>query len=153
MKYRKTIAATAISASALIGIALHEGFRDKAYDDGVGVQTIGFGTTSGVKKGDKITAERALIRLYGDMDAYKSGMDRCVKVPLSQGEFDAYLSFTYNVGVGAFCKSTLVKKLNSGDYDGACKELLRWNKAGGKVMAGLTKRREDEYRKCIGESE
>ncbi len=150
MKFdRKNIAVLSISAAAIVGIATHEGFRDKAYDDGVGVQTVGFGTTGGVKKGDKITVERALIRLLSDADAYKAGMAKCVKVPLSQGELDAYLSLTYNVGVGAFCGSTLVKKLNARDYSGACHEILRWNRAGGKVLAGLTKRRESEFKKCM----
>lgn len=75
-------------------------------------------------------------------------MAACIKVPVSQNEYDAYLDFTYNVGVGAFCKSTLNKKLNAGDYEGACKELLKWDKADGVVQPGLTKRRKEEYEKC-----
>jgi lysozyme len=140
-----------LSASALIGIALHEGYRDKAYDDGVGVQTIGFGTTDGVKPGDRITVERALVRLGADVARHEAELRRCVQVPVYQYEWDAYVSWAYNVGTGAACKSTLVKKLNAGDYPGACKELLRWTRAGGRELPGLVKRRRDEYRRCIGE--
>lgn len=70
-------------------------------------------------------------------------------VPLTQGEFDAYVSLTYNIGAGAFCKSTLVKRLNAGDYAGACAEIKRWDKMGGKVLRGLTARREREYQMCV----
>jgi lysozyme len=69
-------------------------------------------------------------------------------VPISQNEYDAYLDFTYNVGIGNFCHSTLNKKLNAGDYIGACKELLKWDKVNGKALPGLTKRRQEEYEKC-----
>jgi lysozyme len=65
-------------------------------------------------------------------------------------EFDAYVSLTYNIGEGAFCRSTLAKKLNSGDYQGACAEILKWNKFNGKPLNGLTKRRQQEYEKCLG---
>ena len=150
MLRRTHVAALSLSAAALIGIASFEGFRGEAYDDGVGVQTIGFGTTEGVKKGDKITVQRALVRLGADAAKFESEMEKCVKVPVYQYEWDAYVSFTYNVGFGAFCKSTLVRKLNSGDYAVACDELLRWNRAGGRVMPGLTKRRVKERAMCLG---
>lgn len=150
MSNRIPAAALVLSASALIGIALHEGFRDSAYDDGVGVQSIGFGTTAGVRRGDRITVERALVRLGQDTGKVEAQLRDCIDVPLYQHEWDAYVSWAYNVGTGAACGSTLVRKLNTGDYAGACKELLRWNRAGGKVLAGLVKRREAEYRQCIG---
>lgn len=148
---RNSVAAMVLSATALAGIAMHESFRGNAYDDGVGVQTIGFGTTKGVKKGDKITVERALLRLSEEADEFKAAIGECVKVPLAQHELDAYVSLAYNIGTGAFCKSTLVKKLNAEDYAGACKEILRWNRAGGKVLKGLVNRREAEFKKCVGE--
>lgn len=143
-------AATAIvaSASVLVGIAVHEGYKSDAYQDVAGVYTVGFGQADGVKKGDKTDPVRALIKLEQSLDEHAKGMAQCIKVPISQGEYDAYLDFTYNVGVHAFCTSTLNKKLNSGDYDGACKELLKWDKADGKVQPGLTKRRKEEYEKC-----
>ena len=151
---RSSVAALVLSASALIGIALHEGYSGKAYDDGVGVQTVGFGTTRidgrPVQKGDTITPQRALQQLGKDADVYQQAMRKCVSVPLYQHEWDAYTSLTYNIGSGAFCGSTLVRKLNVGDYAGACAEISRWNKAGGRVLAGLTKRRADERQKCEG---
>jgi lysozyme len=79
-------------------------------------------------------------------------MKRCVKVPLHQYEYDAYLSLTYNIGEGAFCRSTLVRKLNAGDYEGACKQILRWNNFQGRPLRGLTIRREKEYAMCIGKN-
>ena len=154
MLRRNSVAALSLSAVALIGIAGWESFSPKAYDDGVGVQTVGFGTTEidgvPVKKGDTITVTRALVQLGKDANVYQQAMRKCVKVPVYQREWDAYTSLTYNIGTGAFCKSTLVRKLNAGDYTGACTEILRWNKAGGRVMRGLTNRREAEYKQCIG---
>lgn len=145
---RMTASALSLSAAAIIGIAAWEGFREHAYDDGVGVQTIGFGTTAGVKPGDRIDPVRALVRLGSDADAISREMVKCIKVPIAQNEFDAYASFAYNVGSTAFCRSTLAKKLNAGDYAGACAELLRWTKAGGRVLPGLVKRRQAEHKKC-----
>lgn len=149
-KTRVSAAALVISLAGLFSITSHEGFRDKAYRDPVGIPTIGYGETKDVKMGDTITQREALERLKVSANEHGKGMARCIRVPLSQNEYDAFLSFTYNVGVGAFCKSTLVKKLNREDYAGACKELLRWDKAGGKVLPGLTKRRQDEYKLCMG---
>ena len=150
---RVRLAALGLSASALVGLALHEGFRDRAYDDGVGVQTIGFGTTAGVKTGDRITVERALIVLLADVDRRQKDMKACLgDVPLTQGEWDAYVSFAYNVGVGGFCRSGVVQNLKKTppDYEAACEALLEWTRAGGQVMAGLVKRRRDEYALCMG---
>ena len=85
-----------------------------------------------------------------DVGDAEGAIGRCVKVPLSQGEYDAYTSFAFNVGGTAFCASTLVKKLNSGDYQGACAELKRWVYVDGRVVQGLVNRREAEYQRCIG---
>ncbi len=142
----------AISAACLVGIATHEGYRSEAYKDAVGVPTIGFGETAGVKMGDKTTPERALVQLLESTEKHADAIRQCIKVPLYQHEFDAYISLAYNIGTGAFCRSTLVKKLNAKDYAGTCEEIRRWNKAGGKVLPGLVKRREAEYRMCIGET-
>ena len=148
---RSPIAALSLSAAAIVGIALHESFRDSAYIPVAGdIPTIGFGSTENVKLGDKISVERALVRLLDDASVFESAVKQCAPVPMYQYEFDAYVSLTYNIGSGAFCRSTLVKKLNKLDYDGACKEILRWDKFKGKPLAGLTKRRQEEYRKCIG---
>ena len=150
-KTRVAVASLVVSAAALVGIALNEGYVGTAYKDVVGIPTIGFGETKGVVIGQTTTPTRALVQLDKSIDAHARGMASCIKVPLSQNEYDAYVSFTYNVGVGAFCSSGLAKKLNAGDYEGACKELLKWDKAGGKVYPGLTRRRQEEYKKCIGE--
>ena len=153
---RSSIAALALSASALVGMAIHESYRGEAYhatadEKARGISTIGFGTTKGVKPGEKTTPERALMRLLADANEFERAVKSCVTAPLYQHEYDAYLSLTYNIGSGAFCKSTLVRKLNAQDYTGACREILRWNKQSGRVLNGLVKRREDEYRMCMGE--
>lgn len=142
----------AISAACLVGIATHEGYRSEAYKDTVGIPTVGFGETAGVKMGDKTTPERALVQLLESTEKHADAIRQCIHVPLYQHEFDAYISLAYNIGTGAFCRSTLVKKLNAKDYAGACEEIRRWNKAGGKVLPGLVKRRDVEYRMCIGET-
>lgn len=149
---RLSIASLYLSASVLVGIALEEHFTPKAMIPVPGdVPTIGFGTTEGVKMGDTITPERALVRLLKDTDKFAAAVKRCAPVPMHQYELDAYVSLTYNIGEGAFCKSTLAKKLNAYDYEGACKEILKWDKFKGKPLKGLTNRREREYAKCIGQ--
>jgi lysozyme len=150
---RRALAGLALSAATLVGIAVHEGYRDTAYIPVPGdVPTIGFGTTSGVKMGDKITPPQALVRALQDVQKFEGALKQCVKVPLHQHEYDAYISLSYNIGSGAFCKSTLVRKLNAQDYAGACQEILRWDNFQGKPLKGLTLRREKEYRQCISGS-
>lgn len=150
-KVRTAAAGLAISGAALVGIATYEGYRDNAYQDTVNVWTIGFGETAGVKPGQKTDPVRALVQLQASADKHAKGMVECITAPISQNEFDAYLSFTYNVGVGAFCRSSLVKLLNQGKYEEACAELKKWVYAGGKPLAGLVTRRKKEYQTCIGE--
>lgn len=148
---RSTLVTLFFSAAALVGLVAHEGYTDKAVIPIPGdVPTIGFGTTEGVKMGDKITAPKALARAYDDVTKFEGAIKKCVKVPLYQYEYDAYVSLAYNIGAKNFCSSTLVKKLNVQDYSGACKEILRWDRAQGRVVLGLTKRREAEYKKCLG---
>lgn len=129
-----------------------EGFRANAYPDpatGGKPYTIGNGTTvypSGmpVKLGDKVTEQQADAYLRNDVKKFEAAVSNAVKVKLTQGQFDALVSFTYNVGPANMASSTLIKKLNAGDVKGAADEFLRWNKAAGKVMAGLTTRRAAE---------
>lgn len=148
---RTQLASLTLSAAALVGIALHEGYRDNAYIPVPGdVPTIGFGTTDGVKLGDRTTPPQALARALQDVQKFEGALKQCVTVPLHQHEYDAYISLSYNIGSGAFCGSTLVRKLNAGDYAGACKEILRWDKFKGKPLRGLTLRRQQEYRLCTG---
>lgn len=151
LKNRLAVAALSLSAAGLVGIANFEGFSEKAYIPVAGdVPTLGFGSTEGVEMGDTITPQKALERLIRDTGKAESAIGRCVKVPLSQGEFNAFTSFAYNIGAEAFCSSTLVKKLNSGDYAGACQELKRWVYVDGRRVQGLVNRREAEYRLCMG---
>ena len=150
-KTRFAIGALTLSATGLIGILGYEGFSDTAYIPIAGdVPTIGFGTTEGVKLGDTITPEKAIERAYRDIQKTESAIHKCVHVPLSDGEYSAFVSLAYNIGTSAFCKSTLVKKLNTGDYEGACKEIKRWVYSGGRKVQGLVNRRENEYRMCMG---
>lgn len=153
MSLRTNVAVLTLSASALVGIVVHEGYSDKAYIPVAGdVPTIGFGTTGGVKLGDKTTPTKALQRVLIDVKSFEGALKQCVNVPLTQYEYDAYVSLSYNIGANAFCSSTLVKLLNSGDYAGACKQILRWDKFKGEPLRGLTIRRQAEYQTCIGQS-
>ena len=134
------------------GIALikeFEGCKLTAYQDSVGVWTIGYGWTQPVdgkpiRAGMTIKQQTAERLLKTGMVSYESDVSRLVKVGLTQGQFDALVSFTYNLGARSLSTSTLLRKLNAGDYAGAADEFLRWNKAGGKVLNGLTRRREAE---------
>lgn len=140
----------AVSASGLAAIAAYEGYSSTAYAPVPGDKpTIGFGATAGVKPGDRTTPVAAVQRLARDAELARAGIAKCVSVPLSQNELDVYVSFAYNVGTANFCKSTLMKKLNARDYDGACSELKRWVYFKGRVLPGLVSRREDEYRRCM----
>lgn len=148
---RTQLASLVLSALALVGIATHEGYTDKAVIPIPGdVPTLGFGSTEGVKLGDKTTPVQALQRTMRDIEARESAVKKCVKVPLYQYEYDAYITLAYNIGTGNFCGSTLVQKLNKQDYAGACKEILRWDRAQGHIVKGLTTRRQAEYQQCIG---
>ena len=147
---RIKVAALSASAVALVGLAVHEGYRENAYLDIVGIPTIGYGTTDGVKLGDRTDPIKALQRALSDMQKFEGAIKECVTVPLHQYEYDAFLSLSYNIGARAFCNSTLVRKLNAYDYKGACDEILRWNKAGGRVVNGLTIRRQKEHQQCLG---
>ena len=148
---RKAIAGLSLSAAALVGLLVQEGYREKAYTPVPGdVATIGFGTTGGVKLGDTITPEKALIRSLADVQKFEGALKQCVKVPLHQYEYNAYLQLSYNIGSGAFCNSTLVRRLNAQDYAGACSQILVWDKFNGKPLRGLTLRRQKEYWECLG---
>ena len=137
-----------VNAATLSHIKQSEGLRLTAYPDpgsknGI-PYTIGYGSTSGVKKGDKITeaeAERLLVR---DLTYAENTVERLVKVPLNDNQFGALVSFVFNIGAGAFEDSTLLRRLNAGDYVSVPAQLARWNKNDGSVMAGLTKRRAAE---------
>lgn len=130
-------------------ISQFEGLRLNAYDDGVGVWTIGWGTTvypNGVKvkKGDKITLDQAKQYKSHDLAKFEKAVNDVVKVPLNQNQFNALVSLAYNIGVSAFTNSTLVKRLNEGNYKAAADQFLVWVNAGSKRMQGLVNRRNKE---------
>lgn len=127
-----------------------EGLRLKSYQDSVGVWTIGYGTTRGITSGMAITNEQAERMLMNDIGRFEPEIERLVKVVLNQVQWDALMSFTYNLGAANLGSSTLLKLLNAGDYAGAAEQFPRWNKAGGQVLAGLTKRRAAERAMFLG---
>jgi lysozyme len=139
----------AINKEALELIKSFEGLELIAYYDPVGVLTIGYGHTNmagppKIVPGMRITAQEASNILMNDLKKYEAAVSRHVKVPLNQNQYGALVSFTYNLGEGNLSKSTLVKKLNAKDYEGAANEFPKWNKAGGKVLKGLVRRRAAE---------
>lgn len=123
-----------------------EGFREKAYLDVVGIPTIGYGFTKGVKLGDTITKQEAEKRLALELADYERCVNDNVNTVLNPNEFSALVCFVYNIGCGAFIRSTLLKLLNQGKKEQAAKQLLRWNKGGGKTIPGLTNRRNAELK-------
>ena len=143
-----------ISPAGVALIADFEGFRGELYDDAAGHCTIGYGHLvhkGGITAADRagpfgkgITREAGLALLHDDAQQKVAAVRKAVTVPLEQNQFDALVSFTFNVGAGALAGSTLLKKLNAGDYAGAAGEFGKWTKAGGKELAGLVRRREAE---------
>lgn len=129
------------------GLALTERFescRLSAYQDQGGVWTIGWGHTAGVKLGDTCTQDQADSWAAEDTQTAANDVNELVKVDLTQGEFDALVDFVYNLGGGAFAGSTLLRRLNSGDYQGAADLFTEWDHIGGTVVAGLLRRRQAE---------
>ena len=119
-----------------------EGVVLKVYKDAVGLPTIGYGHL--IKKGEvftTLTQQQAEELLAKDLKQFEEGISTSVKVALTQNQFDALVSFAFNLGMGNVNSSTLLRKLNAGDIQGAANEFVRWNKAGGKTLAGLTRRR------------
>ena len=130
-------------------IAQVEGFREAPYKCSAGKWTIGFGNTfykdgTPVRENDSSIDRHEAFRLLKSIVRSKFDINKDVTVELTQNQFDALTSFAYNVGMPAFRSSTLLKKLNAGDYVGASEEFARWNKAKGKVMPGLVSRRARE---------
>jgi len=174
---RIAIAALVLSAVGFSGIALQEGYTSKAVRPVPGdVPTYGLGSTTRadgkpVQMNDTITPPAAIALAVRDVSAKESALKGCITVPLHQHEYDAYVSLAYNVGAGAVCKSSIPKKLASGDYASACKTILDFdgfrdcskpmvkNPRTGKWecplvrLGGLTKRRQQEYRMCLGDAQ
>jgi len=139
-----------VNAATLALIKEFEGLRLTAYKDPVGIWTIGYGTTSAAgvgitpKAGMKITEAEAEGYLRAALDKFGAGIRQSITAPINENEWGAFLSLAYNIGPGAFKKSSALRKFNTGDKAGAAQAILLWNKAGGKVLEGLTRRRAAE---------
>ena len=133
-----------ISNKGIELIKQFEGCRLKAYQDSVGVWTIGYGHTEGVTEGMEISEHQAEIMLGSDLVKYANYINEYVTVSLNPNQFDALTSWVYNLGPGNLKSSTMLKVLNEGNYDDVPFQIKRWNKAGGKVLKGLVRRREAE---------
>lgn len=170
---RSLIAVLVLSAAGLVGIAVDEGYTQRAVPDpvkGTAVPTLGFGTTTGVRMGDSTTPPKALARALTDVQKFEGALKRCVTAPLHQREYDAFVNLAYNIGAGksgvadGFCEtkrggpSTLVRRLNTLDYKGACDAILDWHfvgdvdcsAPGNKSCPGLWQRRLRLHRQCLG---
>lgn len=121
-----------------------EGCRFDAYLCPAGVWTIGYGHTADVKEGDSIDQEAAEAFLIEDLETFEQAVTRLVEVPLTQQQFDALVSWTFNLGAGNLAESTLLKKLNNYQYAEVPEQMMRWVRAGGKVLEGLVRRRAAE---------
>lgn len=133
-----------ISKDGIDLIKQFEGLYLKAYRCPAGVPTIGYGHTAGVAVGQTITQQQADDYLRRDVRQFERAVARLVTVPLTQGQFDALVSFAFNLGEGALAQSTLLRLLNAGDYAGAAAQFDRWVYASGKKLSGLVKRRAAE---------
>ena len=121
-----------------------EGCELEAYKCPAGVWTIGYGHIKGVKEGMTITEHQAEEMLKSELNEYEGYINNLVTAELNQNQFDTMVSWVYNLGGGNLKASTLLKVLNAGDYAGVPAQMMRWNKAGGKVLEGLTRRRQAE---------
>lgn len=147
---RSTRIVGAVGGATIALVGAFEGLRLVAYRDPIGINTICYGATRGVQMGDRATKAECDALLMEELLIHEAGMRRCLREPdkLTDGQYVAFLSLTYNIGVGAFCKSTAARMINAGDMAGACAQISRWNRAGGVVWPGLTKRRAEERRIC-----
>ena len=141
-----------ISAEGLSLIKKFEGCELKAYRCAANVLTIGYGVTKGVTEDMEISQEEAESLLQEEMHEYEGYINDMVKVPLEQHQFDSMVSWVFNLGSGNLSSSTLLKKLNNSEYDEVPEQIKRWNKAGGKVLEGLVRRREAEALLFSGKS-
>lgn len=163
---RVAVTALSLSAAGLVSIAVYEGYEPVAKPPIAGDKpTKGFGATHNpdgttVKAGEKTTPTRALVDLLTLTNKYEKGVASCITVPVTQYEFDAYVSFAYNMGVQRFCDARFVAELNKGNYAEACDGLAfhpdgrpAWSYFNGKYYQGLHNRRLDERARCLGEKE
>lgn len=138
------------TALAVPLVMLYEGTVLRSYRDPIGIITACVGHTGPeLRMGQRYTRQQCEDMLYGDLLKHAQALD-CIKQPMTDGQKAAFLSFAFNVGNKAFCDSTLARKANAGDMPGACAELSRWTRAGGRELPGLVKRRAAERELCEG---
>ena len=130
-----------INQEGLDLIKRFEGFKSRAYRDPVGVVTIGWGHTKTARLGQTITNQQGEALLRQDIAEFERAVETLIEVPLTDNQYAALVSLAFNIGAGALRRSTLRQKINAGDYAGAAREFLRWDKAGGRVLRGLSRRR------------
>ena len=150
LRKNATLGLTAAGVLAVGLVGGYEGLKLVAYRDIAGVPTVCFGETRGVKMGDRYTAEECRAMLGDALVEFETGMRRCLAQPdkIPDKPYVAFLSLTYNIGIGAFCRSSVARLANEGRLPQACDAMLAWNKAGGKVVKGLQRRRAEERDIC-----
>jgi lysozyme len=153
----KRLAAAAALVVSAAGVGLVQDFEVspgapvplKAYDDGVGVWTLCWGHTARITKSSTATPADCDRYLREDLGVAEAAIRRHVKAPISQPIYDALVSWTLNLGSGNLASSTMLRRFNAGQYAAGCAEMLKWDRAGGKVLKGLTRRRQAEYAMCM----
>lgn len=149
-KKQRTKLAGGVAAIAIVFVGAWEGRSLIAYYDPIGIPTICEGITKGVKIGDTATPAECDALLIHELKTHEAGLAKCLNpAAIPDKTWVAFVSWTYNVGVGAACRSTLVRKANAGDLVGACNQLPRWNRAGGRIWRGLVNRRSAEQKLCL----
>ena len=143
------LAATAAGMLALSSVGSDEGLKLRTYKDIVGIPTFCYGETKGAKMGQTFTKAQCDELLLRRLDEFAGKVEHCIKRPMSDRTLVAFTSFSYNVGSGGACGSTAFRLYNAGDREGGCRALGAWNKAGGRVIPGLTKRRARETALCL----
>jgi lysozyme len=148
---RKTRLTGVVGAAAIVLVGSWEGLRLTAYRDVVGIPTVCYGETRGVRLGDTYNKSDCDRMLLVSLKRHEAGMRRCLKRPdaLPSRSYVAFVSLTYNIGVTAFCRSTARRRLDLGDLKGACDAAAWFNKAGGRTLRGLINRRRAEHRLCL----
>ncbi len=141
-----------INAEGLRLLKTYEGLYLESYQDAVGVWTIGYGCTEGIGPGMTITLQEAEDMLRRELNKFEAAVAKYVSVEIDDDQYSALVAFSYNVGAYALKKSTLLRKLNGGDFAGASNEFPRWDKAGGRSLLGLSRRRRSERALFLGES-
>lgn len=143
------LTATAAGLIALTSVGADEGLRLRTYKDIVGVPTFCYGETKGARMGQTFTKAQCDELLLRRLDEFAGKVEHCIKKPMSDRTLVAFTSFSYNVGINGACSSTAFRLYNAGDREGACRALGYWNKAGGRVIPGLTVRRARETALCL----